>query len=416
VTIAASIGGVPVFVYAPVSGSFALQTMVSPAFLPALGLLTTSLCALLAMFLWFTPGPLARANRYLAGFLLLTAVDVIGWASPLLPAPLRSGLPWRTSLAFLQMPLLHAYVVALCFPMRRTRGHLLAGVITTLAALAAQLAAGDAAFVAFRRIESGLLHLQYYGYMALMARVLLEYRRAYRDHCSNPDGATFGWLVTLLSVSLFASTFVLLKSLAWWSGHPDLYRSLDPLVAAIAALITAALTLAALTRQHLFLGVVTESDIPPSNLVAPPDAAPVAATEATEPDPADDAALVRDPAALARLNAFMAEQEPFLDPSLTIRSLSRRLGWGQRELSQLLNQSLGMHFFDFVNRYRVRKAAALLRDPALGDLTVLEIAHRSGFNTKSSFNTAFHRHQGTTPSAYRRRDDDAHGATNSALS
>ncbi len=383
-------------------------TMESP-FLPALGLLTTSLCALMAAFLWFTPGPLARANRYLAGFLLLTAVDVIGWASPLLPDPLRALLPWRTPLAFLQMPLLYAYVVALCFPARRTAGHLLAGVITSLAAWAAHagvLAAGDSAFVIFRRIESALLHLQYYAYMVLMARVLLAYRRAYRDHCSNPDSATFGWLAALLSVSLFASTFVLLKSLAWWSGQVALYRTLDPLVAAIAALVTAALTLTALTRQHLFLGIDTEADTPsPEDATTPAVATPPINVAGASGPAAEEAPAAPAPAALARLAAFMTEHEPFLDPSLTIRGLSRRLGWGQRELSQLLNQALGMHFFDFVNRYRVQKAAALLRDPALGDLTVLEIAHRSGFNTKSSFNTAFHRHQGTTPSAYRRHDD-----------
>lgn len=382
--------------------------MESPV-LPALGLLTTCLCALMAAFLWFTPGPLARANRYLAGFLLLTAVDVIGWASPLLPGPLRALLPWRTPLAFLQMPFLHAYVVALCFPARRPRGHLLAGVLATLAALIAHVAtqaAGDAAFTAFRRIESALLHLQYYAYMALMARALLAYRRAYRDHCSNPDSATFGWLATLLSVSLFASTFVLLKSVAWWSGQVALYRMLDPLVAAIAALVTAALTLTALTRQHLFLGIVTEADTPFSEDTPAPVVAPPPIITAGAPGPVgEEAPAANASAALARLAAFMTEHEPFLDPSLTIRGLSRRLGWGQRELSQLLNQTLGMHFFDFVNRYRVQKAAILLRDPALDDLTVLEIAHRSGFNTKSSFNTAFHRHQGTTPSAYRRRED-----------
>src|SRR3546814_7809640 len=70
-----------------------------------------------------------------------------------------------------------------------------------------------------------------------------------------------------------------------------------------------------------------------------------------------------DTEAIARVESFMEEQEPFLDPSLTIRSLARRLGMGQRELSCLINQQLGVHFFDFVNRYRVEKAAAVLIDP-----------------------------------------------------
>src|SRR3546814_15994913 len=84
----------------------------------------------------------------------------------------------------------------------------------------------------------------------------------------------------------------------------------------------------------------------------------------------------------------MEEQEPFLDPSLTIRSLARRLGMGQRELYCLINQQLGVHFFDFVNRYRVGNAAAVLIDPATPEMSVLELALETGFNPKYSFHAA----------------------------
>src|SRR3546814_13921561 len=77
---------------------------------------------------------------------------------------------------------------------------------------------------------------------------------------------------------------------------------------------------------------------------------------------------------------------------------------GQRELSCLINQQLGVHFFDFVNRYRVEKAAAVLIDPAKHEMSVLEIAFETGFNTKSSFNAAFSKHLGSTPTEYRQRD------------
>src|SRR3546814_11800288 len=76
---------------------------------------------------------------------------------------------------------------------------------------------------------------------------------------------------------------------------------------------------------------------------------------------------------------------------------------GQRELSCLINQQLGVHFFDFVNRYRVEKAAAVLIDPAKHEMSVLEIASETGFNTKSSFNAAFSKHLGSTPTEYRQR-------------
>lgn len=386
--------------------------MASPL-LPPLGVMTAGLCLLLALFLWVTPGPLKSANRFLAGFLLLTGLDVIGWASTLLPVSLRELMMYRAPLAFLQDPLLYAYIVSLCFPGSRVRPFLLAGLAlagTMMLALlwAGALSDGRAATVSVARIGSLLLHVQYYVYLALMVRVLLRYRRAYRDTCSNPDSATFGWLATLLAVSAFANFFVLQKTLAWWSGDIALYRLLDPVVASFATVITCAFTLTALTRQHLFLGVPADTESAADAAPAPPDpavavVAPQSASLTAVGEPAP--AVSTDPAALARLEAFMAAQEPFLDPTLTIRSLARRLGWGQRELSQLLNQQLGVHFFDFINRHRVAKAAELLRDPALRDLTVLDIAHRAGFNTKSSFNTAFARHQGTTPTAYRREAD-----------
>ncbi|MEO7757404.1 MAG: helix-turn-helix transcriptional regulator, partial [Dokdonella sp.] len=110
-----------------------------------------------------------------------------------------------------------------------------------------------------------------------------------------------------------------------------------------------------------------------------------------------------DQASLARLRARMEREQPFLDPELTIRGLAHQMGMGQRDLSRLINQQLGVHFFDFVNRYRVEHAAVLLCDPAHQDANILDIAYRSGFNTKSSFNAAFGKHLGTTPTALRRQ-------------
>src|SRR3546814_9678023 len=77
--------------------------------LTSVGVLSTCLCILLAVFLLIANGPLKPANRFLAGFLFLTAVDMIGWAAALLPTAWRELLPYRLPFAYLQMPLLYAY-------------------------------------------------------------------------------------------------------------------------------------------------------------------------------------------------------------------------------------------------------------------------------------------------------------------
>jgi AraC-like DNA-binding protein len=103
------------------------------------------------------------------------------------------------------------------------------------------------------------------------------------------------------------------------------------------------------------------------------------------------------------LNTFMSEEEPFLDPSLTIYELSKQIGFPAKELSLLINHDLNQHFFDFVNGFRIRKAMEILADPDKKELTVLEILYEVGFNSKSSFNTAFKKYTQLTPTEYRRK-------------
>lgn len=68
-------------------------------------------------------------------------------------------------------------------------------------------------------------------------------------------------------------------------------------------------------------------------------------------------------------------------------------------VSQVINQDLGMSFFDVVNQYRVEEAKEkLLQSQAQ---TILEVALEVGFNSKSTFNKAFKGVTGQTPSAFR---------------
>ncbi|MEL7162381.1 MAG: helix-turn-helix transcriptional regulator, partial [Bacteroidota bacterium] len=108
----------------------------------------------------------------------------------------------------------------------------------------------------------------------------------------------------------------------------------------------------------------------------------------------------------ARLREHMETERPYLEPTLTVKDLADQLAWPERELSVLINQELGRHFFDFVNDYRIEHAKTLLRDPANARMTVLEILYAVGFNSKSSFNVAFKNRTGKTPTQYRKSTDN----------
>jgi AraC-like DNA-binding protein len=89
-----------------------------------------------------------------------------------------------------------------------------------------------------------------------------------------------------------------------------------------------------------------------------------------------------------------------LDSRLTLRALCQHLRENPHYVSQVINQDLGSTFYDLINRQRIENAKQALA--AFPDKTVLEIALQAGFNSKSTFNTAFRQHAGTTPTRFRR--------------
>ncbi|RCK23415.1 AraC family transcriptional regulator [Thalassospira lucentensis] len=105
-----------------------------------------------------------------------------------------------------------------------------------------------------------------------------------------------------------------------------------------------------------------------------------------------------------RLDKVVDETEMLFDPLLSMPKLANMIGATPNQLSHVLNQHLGKSFFDFVNEVRTKEASTLLINEP--DRTVLDIATSVGFNSKSTFNLAFKKITGLTPSAYRRKNLD----------
>lgn len=103
---------------------------------------------------------------------------------------------------------------------------------------------------------------------------------------------------------------------------------------------------------------------------------------------------------LKLLLEFMHREKPYADDKLTMHKLALQIDMQEKSLSILINQHTGKHFFDFINEFRINDAKKLLRDE-LG-LTVLEILYKVGFNSRSSFYTAFKKATKLTPTEYRK--------------
>ena len=84
---------------------------------------------------------------------------------------------------------------------------------------------------------------------------------------------------------------------------------------------------------------------------------------------------------------------------LTLPKLAATLGIKTYQLSHFINNYIEMSFADFINTYRVEDAKKKILTSQ--DVTILNIAYESGFNSKASFNRAFKKFTGLTPSDFR---------------
>ncbi|WP_426479340.1 helix-turn-helix domain-containing protein [Chryseobacterium sp. CBSDS_008] len=96
----------------------------------------------------------------------------------------------------------------------------------------------------------------------------------------------------------------------------------------------------------------------------------------------------------------METEKPYLDDKLTLQKLAGHVHLPEKQLSLLINQHTRRHFFDFINEFRINDAKTLLREQP--QLTVLEVLYDVGFNSKSSFYTAFKKETSLTPTEYRK--------------
>ncbi|WP_313344380.1 helix-turn-helix transcriptional regulator [Stenotrophomonas sp.] len=102
---------------------------------------------------------------------------------------------------------------------------------------------------------------------------------------------------------------------------------------------------------------------------------------------------------LQALADLMAQERLHLDPGLTLPRVARRLGMPQTRLSQLLNDNNQTSFKQYLAQLRVVEARTLLRQVPPKPLEV--VAEQAGFQSMSTFYSAFKKHEGITPAAFR---------------
>ena len=348
---------------------------------------------LLALALWKRPAN-AAANHILSAWTGLVGVDLAVKAAHLAASDDRWVLAYAVVglFPFLHASLFYLYVRALTtgrgFAVRDVVH--LAGFVLALAMVSPQLLEGTA----WRSPGLGYV-LFLYGYaLAYVTAALVRiarFRRELRARRADADRQSLRWLGAMaLSQAViwciavlqdivripFVDYYLIYGAVALWVFVLGWFSLAQPPVPAQPEGDAGA--------EQAAQGTI---DAPPAR---------------TQGEAGDDA---RIPEVEARLTQLMARERLYREPALTIAQLARRSGYPEYLVSVVINRRLGGTFWDYINRLRIDAVREELSEP--GDArTILDIAYGCGFTSKSTFNAAFKRELGETPSEYRRRHAD----------
>lgn len=108
-------------------------------------------------------------------------------------------------------------------------------------------------------------------------------------------------------------------------------------------------------------------------------------------------------ALLSDIARVMTDKTIISDPDFSLQQLAQLVESNTKYVSWVINNTYNKNFKTFLNDYRIEEASKILVDrESYGHLTLKAICLMVGFKSTTSFNAAFKRVIGMTPSAYQR--------------
>ena len=101
-----------------------------------------------------------------------------------------------------------------------------------------------------------------------------------------------------------------------------------------------------------------------------------------------------------KLQLLMEKECVYIDSNLNVRKLATMLNEKPYLVSKIINEYFGKSFRDFINEYRILKFIEYVNSGKFKDYTFLAICYEVGFNSKSTFNLAFKKFTGQSPSYF----------------
>lgn len=102
---------------------------------------------------------------------------------------------------------------------------------------------------------------------------------------------------------------------------------------------------------------------------------------------------------LTKITAVM-EDKYYLKTSLSLPDLAKKINTSPNYVSQVINEKLNLTFLELIAKYRIEEAKTMILDPNLNE-TIEGIGYSVGYNSKSTFHSAFKKITGQTPAEFK---------------
>ncbi len=236
-----------------------------------------------------------------------------------------------------------------------------------------------------------LLFIQVFGYLVYAIYLLKSEQLKILKLTRQFKNTTYYWLIYLVSSLLFVMLFDVVFFTNALLGHIPSLIALAA-IASLIAIFVNTIALFSLYQPEVFFHNLTPEDL---SLTAEPQLKIKPHLRSIELSP--EAAKQLD----EQLQDLVKSHKPHLDENISLPKLASLLGVTSHQLSELLNIHKSTTFYEFLNDLRYQESLQFLTVNE-SELTIADIAYRSGFNNRNSFYKVFKEKTGLTPNQYKK--------------
>ena len=214
-----------------------------------------------------------------------------------------------------------------------------------------------------RYVHLILIALQGILYSLYFFRIPKQYDEKLQNEFSNIDNFSIDWINKyLLSFPLIVAGGFLMYAVLPLIGH---YFPLIIVIFFVFSAYVCRLGILALKQQRINIEL---DEIDPAI------------------HPSSEVIEIKDDALMKKLKNYMEKKQAFLQPDISLTSLSRELGTNRSYLSTLINQQYGLNFNAYINQYRANYVNEFLEQHP--DTPKEELFQLAGFGSISTMKRA----------------------------